>query len=57
MPIPGIMRAAAVEKFCEPLVMRDLPVPTPGPGQVLVEIMASGVCHTDLRAPLTVIGQ
>src|SRR5215467_8090217 len=50
MPIPRIMRAAVVEKFCEPLVMRDLPVPRPGPGEALVEIMASGVCHTDLHA-------
>ena len=30
--------------------MRELSVPTPGPGQALVEIMASGVCHTDLHA-------
>src|SRR5262250_269347 len=45
-----MMRAAVVEKFREPLVMRDFPVPTPGPGQVLVEIIASGVCHTDLHA-------
>src|SRR5215469_1913320 len=50
MPIPRIMRAAVVEKFCEPLVMRDLPVPRPGPGEALVEIMATGVCHTDLHA-------
>ena len=50
MPIPKVMRAAVVEKFREPLVMRELPVPTPGPGQALVEIMASGVCHTDLHA-------
>ena len=30
--------------------MRELPEPTPRPGQVLVEIGASGVCHTDLHA-------
>ena len=50
MAIPKIMKAAVVEKFHEPLVMRELPVPTPGPGQALVEIVASGVCHTDLHA-------
>jgi propanol-preferring alcohol dehydrogenase len=27
-----------------------VPIPTPGPGEVLVKIMASGVCHTDLHA-------
>ena len=50
MPVPKTMQAAVVEKFGEPLVVRELPVPTPGPGQALVEIFASGVCHTDLHA-------
>lgn len=50
MPIPKTMQAAVVEKFGEPLVVREVPVPTPGPGQALVEIFASGVCHTDLHA-------
>lgn len=44
------MKAAVVEKLGQPLVIRELPVPTPGPGQVLVEIIASGVCHTDVHA-------
>ncbi len=44
------MRAAVVEKFGEPLVVREVPIPIPGPGQALVEIVASGVCHTDLHA-------
>src|SRR6202050_4186392 len=44
------MKAAVVEKFGEPLVIREVPIPTPGPGQALVEIVASGVCHTDLHA-------
>jgi propanol-preferring alcohol dehydrogenase len=45
-----MMKAAVVEKFGQPLVVRDVPVPTPGPGQALVKIVASGVCHTDLHA-------
>jgi len=44
------MKAAFVEKFGEPLVVKEVPIPTPGPGQALVEIEASGVCHTDLHA-------
>ena len=43
MPIPKMMSAAVVENFREPLVMRELLVPMPGPGQALVEVMASGV--------------
>jgi propanol-preferring alcohol dehydrogenase len=31
-------------------VVQEVPVPSPGPGQALVEIIASGVCHTDLHA-------
>jgi alcohol dehydrogenase, propanol-preferring len=47
---PKTMKAAVVEKFGEPLVIREVPIPTPGPGQALVEIVATGVCHTDLHA-------
>lgn len=48
--MPKTMKAAFVEKFGEPLKIREVGVPTPGPGQVLVEVAASGVCHTDLHA-------
>jgi propanol-preferring alcohol dehydrogenase len=50
MAIPRTMKAAVVEKFGEPLVVREVPVVAPGPGQALVEVIASGVCHTDLHA-------
>jgi alcohol dehydrogenase, propanol-preferring len=48
--MPKTMRAAVVEKFGEPLTMKELPVPTPAPGQVLMQVISSGVCHTDLHA-------
>jgi alcohol dehydrogenase, propanol-preferring len=48
--MPETMKAAFVEKFGEPLKIREVVIPTPGPGQVLVEVAASGVCHTDLHA-------
>jgi len=44
------MKAAVVHKFGAPLVIEDVPMPTPGPGEVLVKVVASGVCHTDLHA-------
>ena len=50
MGIPKSMQAAVVEQFGEPLVIREVPVPQPGPGQALVEIEATGVCHTDVHA-------
>jgi len=50
MTIPRTMKAAVVERFGEPLAVREVPVPEPGPGQALVKIMETGVCHTDLHA-------
>lgn len=44
------MQAAQVEQFGKPLVLKKLPVPVPGPGQILVKVEACGVCHTDLHA-------
>ena len=44
------MQAAVVETFGSPLVIRELDIPTPGRGQVLVKTEACGVCHTDLHA-------
>lgn len=45
-----MMKAAVVRAFGEPLSIEEIPVPAPGPGEVLVKIMTSGVCHTDLHA-------
>lgn len=44
------MRAAVVQSFHQPLVIEDRPTPSPGPGQVLVRVEASGLCHTDIHA-------
>jgi propanol-preferring alcohol dehydrogenase len=44
------MRAAVVRAFGQPLAIEEVPVPTPAPGEVLVKIMSTGVCHTDLHA-------
>ena len=44
------MKAAVVPELGAPLEVRDLSVPSPGPGQVLVKIEACGLCHTDIHA-------
>lgn len=44
------MKAAVVHAFGGPLKIEEVPVPTPGLGEVLVKIEACGVCHTDLHA-------
>lgn len=44
------MKAAVVRAFGQPLQIEEVPVPRPGPGEILVKIEACGVCHTDLHA-------
>ena len=44
------MRAAVVKDFTQPLEITQVPDPEPGPGEVLVRVEASGLCHTDIHA-------
>ncbi|MEV4471921.1 zinc-dependent alcohol dehydrogenase [Nonomuraea sp. NPDC049504] len=44
------MRAAVVTAFDKPVELQEVPIPEPGPSQVLVRIEASGLCHTDIHA-------
>jgi len=48
--VPTTMQAAVVENFGKPLTLKELPIPVPGPGQILIRTEACGVCHTDLHA-------
>ncbi|MEB7503742.1 alcohol dehydrogenase AdhP [Arthrobacter koreensis] len=44
------MQAAVVNTLAEPLTVGENDIPSPGPGQVLVKLVSTGVCHTDLHA-------
>ena len=44
------MHAAVVTEFGKPLTVEEVAIPQPGPGQALVKLITSGVCHTDLHA-------
>jgi propanol-preferring alcohol dehydrogenase len=44
------MKAAVVRAFGKPLTIEEVAIPTPGPGELLIKVVASGVCHTDLHA-------
>ncbi|MDQ0279364.1 propanol-preferring alcohol dehydrogenase [Arthrobacter silviterrae] len=44
------MQAAVVNHFGTALSVEEYPLPTPGPGQALVKLISTGVCHTDLHA-------
>lgn len=41
------MRAAVLREFHQPLSVEELSMPVPGPDEVLVKVMASGLCLTD----------
>jgi propanol-preferring alcohol dehydrogenase len=44
------MKAAIVRDFTKPLSLDDVPIPKPGPGQILVNVETAGLCHTDIHA-------
>lgn len=43
------MKAAVLERFGEPLVVRELSIAAPGPQEVLLRTAAVGLCHSDLH--------
>ncbi len=49
MQIPETMRAMVLEAPNTPLKYLEVPVPQPGPEQVLIRVQACGVCRTDLH--------
>ena len=44
------MKAAVVNQFKQKLEVKNVDIPTPGHGEVLIKMEACGVCHTDLHA-------
>jgi len=48
--IPKTMKAAVVQGYGQPLKIMEVPVREPGRYEVLVKVIACGVCHTDLHA-------
>lgn len=43
------MQAAVCRVYGDPLVLETRPLPTPGPGEVLLRVDAVGLCATDLK--------
>ncbi|KAI0409936.1 alcohol dehydrogenase [Xylaria palmicola] len=46
--LPKTYKAAVIVKANEPVVIKEFELKQPGPGQILVKVLACGVCHTDL---------
>jgi alcohol dehydrogenase, propanol-preferring len=49
MEIPKMMKAMVLEVQGQPLQRKEVPIPEPGPDQVLLRVHACGVCRTDLH--------
>lgn len=43
------MKAFRFVAWGKPAELQEIPVPEPGPGQVLVKVTAAGACHSDLH--------
>jgi len=43
------MKAFSLERYGEPLVLKEVPDPVPGEGEVVVRVRACGICGTDLK--------
>jgi len=41
------MRAVQLVTIGEPLALREVARPEPGPGEILVRVLAAGICHSD----------
>jgi propanol-preferring alcohol dehydrogenase len=49
MPYRVAMRALQLTAWGKPPELREVPVPQPGPGEVLVRVAGAGACHSDLH--------
>ena len=49
MSLPETMRAMVFEGVGKPLQLKNIPIPAAAPQQVLVKVIACGICRTDLH--------
>ena len=43
------MKAVQLTRWESPPELTEIPVPEPGPGEVLLKVAAAGLCHSDLH--------
>jgi D-arabinose 1-dehydrogenase-like Zn-dependent alcohol dehydrogenase len=46
--LPETFKALVIKEKGAPLELQSLPLKKPGPGEVLVKVLACGVCHSDI---------
>lgn len=45
--LPKTFKAAVFEKMGAPVAIKDLDMREPGEGEILIKVLACGVCHSD----------
>ena len=54
--LPKSYKAAVFEKKGQPLTFKDVELKGPGDGEILIKVLASGVCHSDLAVQAELMG-
>ena len=50
--MPNEVKGVVARAKGEPVSVETIYIPDPGPGEVVVDVEACGVCHTDLHLSL-----
>ena len=54
--IPKTHKAAIFKKKGEPLSFEDVETPRPQQGEILIKVLATGVCHSDIIVQAEMMG-
>lgn len=54
--LPKTFKAALFKKANDPLTIEDLELKEPTEGQILIKVLATGICHTDADIQAGVMG-
>jgi propanol-preferring alcohol dehydrogenase len=49
MKLPDKMHVMMLEKQKEPLIYKEIPLPAFAPDQLLIKVIACGICRTDMH--------
>lgn len=54
--LPKTYKAVVIEKKGGPMTLKDVPLEHPKHGELLIKVLATGVCHSDSFAQSGVLG-
>lgn len=54
--LPKTFKAAVFKKAGDPLVIEELDLKEPTAGEILIKVLATGVCHSDAMVQSGILG-